>query len=117
MDIEGINIDEMTIHHKDFDKLNNKAENLEWCSLEENVKYSLDSGRLHAKNNKNKSPYHVRKKSYKLTPDIVSDIRERLNNGERARDVARELNVSESSISLIKNNKQWINYNWESQNV
>ena len=29
------------INHKDFDKTNNKAENLEWCSRKYNVNYSI----------------------------------------------------------------------------
>lgn len=35
------------INHKDGDKLNNKANNLEWCTRSENVKHSYEAG-LHS---------------------------------------------------------------------
>ena len=33
------------VNHKDFNPLNNKVENLEWCTASENVQYSAKRGR------------------------------------------------------------------------
>lgn len=117
LDIEGINIDEMTIHHKYFDKLNNKADNLEWCYLHENIEYSVDAGKHHAKTNKNKSPFFSTKKNHKLKPEDVVEIRNLLDRGTKLKEISDRYSVSESLISNIKNNKMWVNYDWESENV
>lgn len=42
-----------------------------------------------------------------LTATLVVDIRRRLALGERASDLARELNVTQANISLIKHRKIW----------
>ena len=34
------------VNHKDFDRKNNRAENLEWCTQAENIRYSAKSGRF-----------------------------------------------------------------------
>lgn len=33
------------VNHKDFDPLNNKVDNLEWCTASENIQYSAKRGR------------------------------------------------------------------------
>lgn len=33
------------VNHKDFDRLNNFVENLEWCNRYDNIKYSRDAGK------------------------------------------------------------------------
>lgn len=53
------------------------------------------------------------KKNHKLTPEDVCAIRELLNSGAKLKDVSQRYSVSESLISNIKNNKVWINYEWE----
>lgn len=37
----------MTINHKDGNRLNNKLENLEWLSLEENIRHGFRNGLYH----------------------------------------------------------------------
>ena len=39
------------INHKDYDKYNNDAVNLEWCNRQENINYSI-SNMCHPKNSK-----------------------------------------------------------------
>jgi hypothetical protein len=41
--------DKQEINHKDGDKLNNHASNLEWCSRSQNVKHGFDSGLFNSK--------------------------------------------------------------------
>lgn len=113
LDTDGLNVDEMTIHHKDFNKLNNFVDNLEWCFLQENLEYSFDAGKHHAKSNKNKSPFFRTKKNHKLRPEDVVEIRNLLRAGAKLKEISDKYSVSESLISNIKNNKMWINYEWE----
>ena len=42
------------VHHKDGNKLNNKANNLEWVTAKENTKYAIDAGTFSINNNYNK---------------------------------------------------------------
>jgi hypothetical protein len=44
--------DKQEINHKDGDKLNNHASNLEWCSRSQNVKHGFDSGLFDLKRQK-----------------------------------------------------------------
>jgi len=71
------------VNHKDCDRLNNHASNLEWVTRSENIAHSIDAGRNTARTNPNK----VRK----LTPEAVEAIkREHIpgDNGGRAQDRA-----------------------------
>lgn len=38
--------DKLVVNHIDFDRSNNKASNLEWCTLSENAKHSYKHGRI-----------------------------------------------------------------------
>jgi hypothetical protein len=82
------------INHKDGNKLNNDASNLEWVSYSKNIKHAYDNGL--------KKPYR------KITSDQVSIIRESkgiLSNSE----LGRKYSVARSTISQIVNNKSRIN--------
>lgn len=37
----GIPKEEITINHKDGNRLNNKVENLEWCSIKDNIRHAF----------------------------------------------------------------------------
>ena len=37
----GIPSEKLTINHKDGNRLNNKVENLEWCSIKENIRHAF----------------------------------------------------------------------------
>ena len=53
------------VNHKDFDPINNKIENLEWCTASENIQYSAKQGRYsHMSETKIKSSTAPRKWLY-----------------------------------------------------
>lgn len=70
------------VNHKNGDKLDNRAVNLEWMTKRENEEHAGRLGRHHAATNPNRG--------WKLTPDNVVDIRRRFNAGERAMQIARD---------------------------
>lgn len=75
-----------TVNHKDENKLNNTAENLEWLSQEENNRYS------------NKKM---------LTEEQVRQIPTMIGNGYSQLDIANSFNVSRRTIQFILKGEHW----------
>lgn len=84
------------VNHINGNKLDNCVVNLEWNTRSENQMHAVNTGLRSAKGIKNSSS--------KLTESMVRDIK---NRKERTTDLAKEFNVSLSTISGIRNNKTW----------
>lgn len=92
----------LEVNHKDFDRLNNKAENLEWVTHQENVTYSVNAGHY----DRNKGEANGRAK---MTSSDAEAIRCDYKSGMRIADIARKFNKPWSTIYNVVNNKTWIN--------
>lgn len=46
-------------------------------------------------------------RTVKLTPDLVQEVRGRLDYGEPAMSIARRMRISETTVSNIKTGKRW----------
>jgi hypothetical protein len=90
------------VNHIDGNKLNNSKGNLEWISCLDNVRHSWAIG-LHT----NDLRKGTNNKQSKLNDEAVLDIRLRLQNGEKLKEIACDYRVDISLISLIKRNKIW----------
>jgi len=84
--------------HNDGDRLNNRADNIRWASLEENQ----EDRRRHGTKTCGSAV-----KCAKLHETDIPKIRERLQRGETCVDIAQSLSVSTSTISLIQRDKIW----------
>ena len=82
------------VNHIDGDRSNYQLCNLEWVSHQTNMAHAKRTGLIPPVTNSK----HGEK---------ILEIRARLARGERARDIAACLGMSESSLSQIKNGKQW----------
>lgn len=88
----------LTVNHKNGNKLNNTIENLEWIT-------DLDN-RKHAKEN-NLTAKGERNGRHKLTLFSVKLLRYKYKNGKSIRSLSREFNISRSVITKIVNNISW----------
>lgn len=79
------------VHHKDFNKSNNSANNLEWVTHQQNIGHSVIEGRY----------------AKKLTAEIVSSIRARHGAGESQASISRDLGLRYQTVHLIVNGHSW----------
>lgn len=76
------------VNHKDFNKLNNNVENLEWCSLVQNLRHATLAD----------------KHAIKLTREDVIEIRE---STKTVKELSELYKVSNTNIRLILKRKIW----------
>lgn len=91
------------VNHKDGDKQNNFAENLEWISYSENSQHAYDNNLCNIKTGTDKP-------NSKITENDVLEIRKRITpncrtNGYRA--LAEEFGLSKSTVMDIVKRKTW----------
>lgn len=86
----------LQVNHKDFNKINNRIDNLEYLSQEENIKYSSDAGR-----------YIGNQNCGKITFSIAEGIRERIANGEKQKELAKEYGISPQTVCDINKRRIW----------
>ncbi len=89
-----------TVNHKDFNKLNNDVNNLEWMSFVDNSKhYHVNKKRIYKKGEENFNS--------KLTNKDVLKIRELRKSGYKLKYIGDLFNITTSNVSCICLNKSW----------
>lgn len=79
--------DSLQVNHKDGDKLNNNADNLEWVTVSENVKHAFDTGlKVYA------HPNTV------ISDDEFKKVLARRANGETQQSIADDYGVTGAAI-------------------
>ena len=92
---------ELTVNHIDHQKGNNHADNLEWISLQDNIKDQNESG-LNP-NTLHKS-YLLFKKSMKIEPFLIYAMKKDFNDGMNVSEIAKKYNISQGqSWTILKN--------------
>jgi hypothetical protein len=87
------------VNHKDGDPLNNRPENLEWCSQKENVQHALHIlGTFHR---------GERSGLAKLRDKDIPVIRKMLSQKIPQRNIAATFGVSQSAIAQLKSGTTW----------
>lgn len=90
------------VNHKDGNRYNNSVSNLEWCTAAHNVKHAFD-------NDLKKPQIGETNGASKLTETQVRQVWALRNTSLTARQIRDrlKLNVSESTIKLIRRGKNW----------
>jgi predicted XRE-type DNA-binding protein len=90
-----------TVDHLDGNKANNSIENLEWVSLEENIKREWEKGLVKFDLQK---AYKNWKVSSKIMPDVKLKIQKVHQEGKSQKELAETFGVSQSQVSVIVRN-------------
>lgn len=89
------------VNHIDCDKINNRADNLEWCTHEENLIHASKMGVLKGRMIGEDVP------ASKLKEKDVISIRDLYHKGFLQKDIAKKFNVSKSLISKVVRKDIW----------
>jgi hypothetical protein len=87
------------VNHKDFDKSNNAATNLEWVTGKENHAHALAGGRRSARTNPNCAK--------KLTIESVNAIHEARRDGKSFLSIGLMFDISRSSARRVVVGESW----------
>lgn len=89
------------IHHKNFNKLDNNIENLEWVDSKTNINYSHKMGKVNV-------VMGERHYAAKFDDNQIRNIREVYSHGNISpKELAKKFNVGGSNIYFIINKKTW----------
>jgi hypothetical protein len=90
------------VNHKDFDRDNNRVENLEWVTHEENTLHSAAADRLGAVTPKRGSECH----SARFNDETVAQIRREWRRGQTA-EFARRYGVTWRAMDMLIRGRTW----------
>lgn len=95
------------IAHLDFNKLNNRVDNLRWMTAEENKKHRVNSPAVIAEYTKRKLRQTPPHKNTKLSVTKVMLLKKLLNENKPIKQLVKIFKVTETQILRIKRGENW----------
>lgn len=101
--------EETIVAHLDYEKLNNRADNLKWMNFEEHQEHIKKSPYVIAEKKQRKYTHKLRfkDKGWKLDSTQVMHIKMLLRRGWTLKRIARKFDVSDMQIHRIKTGENW----------
>lgn len=90
----------LEVNHKNFNRSDNRLENLEWCTHAENIRHAFRNGRVNTARGENHG-------SNKYSAAMIEDVREKLKTGLGHSEISRLTKVSRDIVYLVSRNKIW----------
>lgn len=94
------------VNHKDFNRANPNAENLEWSTHAENIQYSIKNKRMYVQNNDCSGAKNF---NAKLTEEQVKEIRALSQQGWTTYAIAKKYSRGWTTIKHIIDKDTWKN--------
>lgn len=95
------------VNHKDFNRLNNSLDNLEWVTHKGNSDHARDNGRFKITEKSLAAGKKVGLSRRKVSMEVANKIREEYKNGVFQRNLSLKYGVARSAISAIVNGKTY----------
>lgn len=95
------------VAHIDYDKLNNRFNNLKWMTPEENSLHQQQSPLVIKVRKENQEGGKERSKSTKLTVIKVMLLKKMLNEGKPIKQLVKQFRITDTQVYRIKRGENW----------
>jgi len=99
--------DQTVVAHLDYNKLNNRANNLKWMSLDENKLHQAKNPALIQYKDERKNTVKYTTQGHKLNVTQVMLIKKRIKENIPLKQIAKQFKISEMQVSRIKRGENW----------
>lgn len=99
----------LTVNHKDGNKLNNNSLNLEWCTSIENINHAFKIGLRSSSGEKNPKAKLTKDKVIQIRTIFENNIKKYKSRNSLIKELSNKFNVSISTISHIIYKNTWSN--------
>jgi len=98
---------ETIVAHLDHDKLNNRANNLQWMTAEENYEHQKNSPHVIKEKQERRHGRKENSRATKLTVTKVMLLKKMLNQGKPMKQLVKQFKVTDTQIFRIKRGENW----------